>query len=70
MPWAFLTRHELQGWTMSDGVLKAEPDFGPSAAPDPFFGRMTDPTGSAFVVGLCGDEMEFYLYKWKSISVL
>ena len=28
---------------------------------DPFFGRMTDPTGGAFVRGPCGDEMEFYL---------
>ncbi len=26
-----------------------------------FFGRMTDPTGGAFVRGLCGDTMEFYL---------
>jgi nitrogen fixation NifU-like protein len=29
---------------------------------DPYFGRMNDPTGSAFVRGLCGEEMEFYLY--------
>ena len=29
---------------------------------DPFLGRMNDPTGSAYVRGLCGDEMEFYLY--------
>jgi len=28
---------------------------------DEFFGRMTDPTGGAFVRGLCGDTMEFYL---------
>ena len=28
---------------------------------DKFFGRMTDPTGGAFVRGLCGDTMEFYL---------
>ena len=28
---------------------------------DPFFGRMNDPTGSAVIVGLCGDEIEFYL---------
>jgi nitrogen fixation NifU-like protein len=28
---------------------------------DPFFGRMNDPDASAFLVGLCGDEMEFYL---------
>ena len=25
------------------------------------FGRMNDPTGSAFIKGPCGDEMEFYL---------
>jgi len=25
------------------------------------FGRMNDPTGSAYVKGPCGDEMEFYL---------
>lgn len=29
---------------------------------DPFFGRMNDPSGSAFVRGLCGEEMEYYLY--------
>ena len=28
---------------------------------DPFFGRMNDPTASAAIKGLCGDEMEFYL---------
>jgi len=33
-----------------------------TSAPDPFRGRMSDPTGSAVLVGLCGDEMEFYLY--------
>jgi len=27
-----------------------------------YFGRMNDPTGSSFLRGLCGDEMEFYLY--------
>jgi len=31
-------------------------------ATDAFFGRMNDPTGSSLVVGLCGDEMEFYIY--------
>jgi nitrogen fixation NifU-like protein len=29
---------------------------------DPFFGRMNDPTASAWVKGPCGDEMEFYLF--------
>jgi len=33
-----------------------------SAAEDRFFGRMNDPTGTAFLRGLCGDEMEFYLH--------
>ena len=33
-----------------------------SAACDPLFGRMNAPTGSAFIRGLRGDEMEFYLY--------
>ena len=28
---------------------------------DPFWGRMNDPTASAVLVGLCGDDMEFYL---------
>jgi len=32
------------------------------AQPGPFWGRMNDPSGSARVVGLCGDDMEFYLY--------
>jgi nitrogen fixation NifU-like protein len=31
------------------------------AGDDPFWGRMNDPSGSARVVGLCGDDMEFYL---------
>lgn len=26
-----------------------------------FFGRMNDPTASAYIKGPCGDEMEFYL---------
>ncbi|MDD5131663.1 MAG: iron-sulfur cluster assembly scaffold protein [bacterium] len=26
-----------------------------------YFGRMNDPTGSAFLEGPCGDSMEFYL---------
>ena len=34
---------------------------GAPGSEDEFFGRMTDPTGGAFVRGLCGDEMEFYL---------
>jgi len=28
---------------------------------DPFFGRLNDPTASASIQGICGDEMEFYL---------
>lgn len=28
---------------------------------DVFFGRMNDPTASASIKGICGDEMEFYL---------
>ena len=32
-----------------------------SSEDDPLFGRMNDPSGSAYVRGLCGDEMEFYL---------
>ena len=46
---------------MDDGVREPEPPSGPPANVDPFFGRMNDPTGSAVLVGLCGDEMEFYL---------
>jgi len=26
-----------------------------------YFGRMNDPSSSAYIKGLCGDEMEFYL---------
>jgi NifU-like protein involved in Fe-S cluster formation len=26
------------------------------------FGRMNDPTASAWIDGICGDQMEFYLY--------
>ena len=36
---------------------------------DPFLGRMNDPTGSAYVRGLCGDEMEFYLYIRDNVIV-
>ncbi len=32
-----------------------------SGEPDALFGRMNDPTASAFLKGPCGDEMEFYL---------
>ena len=29
---------------------------------DRYFGRMNDPTASAWITGICGDEIEFYLY--------
>jgi len=29
---------------------------------DTYFGRMNDPIGSSYLRGICGDEMEFYLY--------
>lgn len=29
---------------------------------DEYFGRMNDPTSASALKGLCGDEMEFYLY--------
>jgi len=35
---------------------------GQEAAQDPFRGRMNDPSAAARLVGLCGDDMEFYLY--------
>lgn len=35
---------------------------GQETADDAFFGRMNDPTAAASVKGICGDEMEFYLY--------
>ena len=28
---------------------------------DTYFGRMNDASGAAYIKGLCGDEMEFYL---------
>ncbi len=34
----------------------------PQQHQDPFWGRMNDPTGAARIVGLCGDDMEIYLY--------
>ncbi len=33
-----------------------------SSQDDSYFGRMNDPIGSSFLRGICGDEMEFYLY--------
>jgi len=38
------------------------PGAGRSTEGDSFFGRMNAPSGSAYVRGLCGDEMEFYLH--------
>jgi len=32
-----------------------------ATAPDPFFGRLNDPSSAASIRGLCGDEMEIYL---------
>ncbi len=42
-----------------DGPVR---DDSGSRSGDPYYGRMNDPTGSAHVMGACGDEMEFYLY--------
>jgi len=47
---------------MNNSVEKPRTDSTSFSESEPFFGRMNDPTGSAVVVGLCGDEMEFYLY--------
>lgn len=33
----------------------------PDDGNDTFWGRMNDPSGSAVIVGICGDDMEFYL---------
>ena len=40
-------------------MTRATDDTTPNT--DPLFGRMNDPTASAAIKGLCGDEMEFYL---------
>ena len=47
----------MQSDPMSDYISQVKH----AAAYDPLFGRMNAPTGSAFIRGLCGDEMEFYL---------
>ena len=52
--------NDAQGGTPR-GNADGHPQHGPPPAKDPFFGRMNDPTGSARVRGICGDEMEFYL---------
>ena len=44
-----------------DKLDAGRPNAAQATKADPYFGRMTDPSGSAFVRGLCGDEMEFYL---------
>ena len=47
---------------MTGGALASgEQPYPSPVADDSFFGRMNDPTGAAVLVGLCGDEMEFYL---------
>jgi len=46
-------------------VREAEPPVNPGgllSQDASYFGRMNDPTGSSFLRGICGDEMEFYLY--------
>ena len=40
-----------------------------AAQQDEYFGRMTDPSGGAYVRGICGDEMEFYLVIENNIIV-
>ena len=39
---------------VSSNILKASQE-------DEYFGRMNDSSGAAYIKGLCGDEMEFYL---------
>ena len=40
----------------------ARQDSSSSGEEDDLLGRMNDPTAAAIVKGLCGDEMEFYLF--------
>ena len=56
---AFMANDE-QARTPSDGTDRPLTELA-SGPEDPFLGRMNDPSGSAFVRGACGDEMEFYL---------
>jgi len=51
---------DVQGRTPFDGTDRVVEDVA-SSAEDPSLGRMNDPSSSAFVRGVCGDEMEFYL---------
>jgi NifU-like protein involved in Fe-S cluster formation len=44
----------------SQGDTDSASDADPAV--DAFSGRMNSPTGSSFLVGPCGDEMEFYVY--------
>lgn len=47
---------------MHNEDLSIYPEHIVKVAKDPrHFGRMNDPTSSAFIKGPCGDEMEFYL---------
>jgi nitrogen fixation NifU-like protein len=39
---------------LPSNILKASPE-------DEYFGRMNAPTASAYLRGICGDEIEFYL---------
>jgi len=39
---------------LTSNILKASQE-------DEYFGRMNAPTASAYLKGICGDEMEFYL---------
>jgi len=44
-----------------DSKIDIAGDIVKAAQNGAYFGRMNDATGTAFLRGLCGDEMEFYL---------
>ena len=45
----------------TSGQTACTPGLSEPAEVRRFFGRMNDPVAAAYVKGICGDEMEFYL---------
>lgn len=60
MPWVFPGSY-LRCLFDMDKNSEISPNIFKVPQEDEYFGRMNDPTSSAYIKGPCGDEMEFYL---------
>ncbi len=60
MPWVFLASY-LRCLFDMDKKLDIPSNILEASQDDTYFGRMNDASGAAYIKGICGDEMEFYL---------